>query len=206
MTTVIGDPITLKTDLGSFKAYHFRADSTEDTRRRAEGMVLSSIKNSRDGAPVMVRIQSSCLFSESFQSRDCDCALQLISTLSVLSREEGLIIYHYDEGRGMGLEMKFRSIRLQQLRGIDSMAACRELNIAVDSRSYIGAADTIRILAGDRPVVLLSNNPHKEKVLLGQGLDVLSRRPLICGLDNPDIVKYLSEKRRVFSHDIPDLL
>ncbi|MEA2975639.1 MAG: 3,4-dihydroxy 2-butanone 4-phosphate synthase / cyclohydrolase [Alphaproteobacteria bacterium] len=178
MTTALSDPIDLKTGFGSFKAYHLSSNSRVGPGEQGrDGMVVSSIKGKDIAASILVRMQSSCLFSEAFQSQDCDCALQLISSLGLISREEGIIIYYYDEGRGMGLELKFKAIRLQQLRGIDSITACRELNISVDSRSYTGAADVIRFLAGNRPIVLLSNNPEKEKSLCGQGLKIVARQP-----------------------------
>jgi len=49
--------------------------------------------------PVPFRLQSSCLFSESLLSTDCDCALQLHEALKIVCAEGGLLIYLYEEGR-----------------------------------------------------------------------------------------------------------
>jgi len=204
MATMIGDPINLTTEYGVFKAYHVKSASESDNKLM-EGVALSSLRTKVGTTPILVRVQSSCVFSESFHSHDCDCALQLSTAAKLISLGEGLIIYQYDEGRGMGLESKFKAIRLQQLHGIDSKAACRALSIDVDSRSYAGVADVVGFLAGDRPIVLLSNNPAKERSLREQGLRIFARHRLLCTTNNPLIVEYLNEKRRTFGHDIPDL-
>jgi GTP cyclohydrolase II len=200
---VLSEPIHMRTSIAIFQAYHLR--SADDEEKPVEGMVLSSLKNNSDGGPVLVRLQSSCLFSESFGSLDCDCALQLSAALQQVAMKEGVIVYSYEEGRGMGLASKCNDIRLQQSRGMDSMAACVELGLEVDSRSYKTAADALKTLVNSRGIILLSNNPDKENALRRYGLNVIERQHLLCGTDNPDIVRYLNNKRRIFGHDVPEL-
>ena len=206
MTTIISEPISLRTTFGTFQAHHLPSQSGQQPGQQTmEGIAISSVKHSDVLAPIVVRLQSSCLFSESFSAIDCDCALQLSYALELISKREGLIIYYYEEARGMGLGFKVRAIRLQQLHDLDSAAAYSALNIYADARTYAGAAEVIRFLGGKRDVVLLSNNPAKEKSLRDQGIRVVERQRVLCGIDNPEIVKYLKSKGRLFGHDIPDL-
>jgi GTP cyclohydrolase II len=100
--------ITLSTKYGEFQSYYVGDD------RRIEGVVL--VKKPWP-EPMFLRIQSSCVFSESFGADDCDCALQLEASLKELSARGGIVIYLYEEGRGLGLEGKFRAVHYQQMKG-----------------------------------------------------------------------------------------
>jgi GTP cyclohydrolase II len=203
MLVAVSEPIDLKTVFGSFRVYHLHTRDTVD-QQPLEGVAISSLKEGSI-SPILVRVQSSCLFSESLSSVDCDCALQLDYALEAISKDEGLVIYYYEEGRGMGLEFKVRAIRLQQIRNLDTGAAYRALGANGDARNYIAAAKAIQILASGRDVVLLSNSLEKESLLRHHGIKVIERRQILCGTTNPEIVSYLISKKRIFGHDIPDL-
>ena len=59
--------------------------------------------------PVLVRIHSSCLTSETFGSLRCDCSEQLEDSLSQISvASRGIVIYLNQEGRGIGLLDKLK--------------------------------------------------------------------------------------------------
>src|SRR3989442_1446386 len=118
MDVQIGPKIRLPTPHGEFDVLHVLVTGPGGTIR--EGVALQKIT---DSTPVIVRIQSSCLFGESFWASDCDCALQLHAALGRISQSGGLLLYFYEEGRGAGLATKFKAIELQQVEGLDTRQA-----------------------------------------------------------------------------------
>src|SRR6185369_1617333 len=50
-----------------------------------------------------VRIQSSCLFGETFRTTQCDCGEQLDMSMDLINKEGGILFYLDQEGRGHGL-------------------------------------------------------------------------------------------------------
>lgn len=197
MNVVMGPQITLPTTFGAFDVQHVRVHRGEVFR---EGVLLRKVK---ELTPTLVRIQSSCLFSEAFWATDCDCARQLAKSLEIIANDGGIVLYFYEEGRGAGLDAKFKAIELQQARGLDTRAAYQCLNISVDTRSYDAAASVLKKVLGDTPITLLSNNPSKEKGLKDNGVNVVGRERLICGWEDEAIRHYLLEKRDSLGHDIP---
>jgi GTP cyclohydrolase II len=150
--------------------------------------------------PVPFRLQSSCLFSESLLSTDCDCALQLHEALKIVCAEGGLLIYLYEEGRGAGLRAKCDAIYLQQTTGCDTASAYHQLHLEPDPREYETAAAILLALLGENaPVELISNNIDRESRLRRAGVNIARRRPLV--LTPTERVKtYLIEKARVLGH------
>ena len=212
----IGDPVKLMTRHGDYYARHIGGTlrdrltipdmnyETEDSLK--EGVVLSRVIEPRDEAsPFLVRIQSSCLFSESFWSTDCDCAAQLGASLDFVSTQGGLVIYLYEEGRGIGLRRKMEAIRLQQIEGATSSSAFACLGLGPDPRNYDISAATLRAILGeDAPIVLLTNNEHKAKQLSQAGVNIVERRSLIPSSLTKDQLAYLRSKRDDLGHDIPE--
>jgi GTP cyclohydrolase II len=205
MNVHFGPMIRLPTQHGEFDVLHVMVRDDSGEPRSAvirEGVVLRSMIK----ADVhLVRVQSSCLFSESFWATDCDCALQLRASLERVSREGGFVLYFYEEGRGAGLATKFKAIELQQGSAMDTRAAYQCLKVSVDGRSYEAAAAVIKKLIDHASVRLLSNNPDKEKGLVRNGVNVVERQRLLCGVDRSAIRRYLREKAEILGHDIPDL-
>jgi GTP cyclohydrolase II len=199
----LSDPILLETAFGECKAIHVNVeDGSGDIVR--EGVLASPSVERADGGPLLLRIQSSCLFSETFCTTDCDCALQLHESLRRVIARGGYVLYFYEEGRGAGLMKKFKAIRLMQHQNLDTDAAYRSLNIPPDLRSYDAAAAVLKKVIGTgRGIRLLTNNPAKTDGLRKHGLNVIDTEPLICGTDNEKIRLYLAEKRRVLGHLIP---
>jgi GTP cyclohydrolase II len=188
---VISEPILLPTKFGSFLIRHIKL-------RDREGVVLFSEKQFTN--PVLVRVQSSCLFSESFLANDCDCSLQLQETLKIIATEGGLLIYLYEEGRGAGLEFKIKAIKVQQDLGYDTASAYKYLGIKSDVRNHEIAASVISSFLGENSCIeLLTNNPAKVKALEEAGINVLKRRSLICNI-NETISNYLTEKSTFLGH------
>src|SRR5262245_53868191 len=62
--------------------------------------------------PVLVRLHSACLTGDVFGSRRCDCGDQLRLALMQLAQHGGgIVLYLQQEGRGLGLVNKIRSLR-----------------------------------------------------------------------------------------------
>jgi len=202
MTPFLSESITLQTRAGEFTARH--ASVIDDNGRIVrEGVLLASPKVADATQPVTVRVQSSCLFSESFWATDCDCALQLHRALEIIGEDGGYVLYFYEEGRGAGLLVKFQAIRLQQVMALGTRAAYEHLQRSPDDRSYDAAAAVLlEVLPPGRPIRLLTNNSMKVERLVAAGLNVTERVPHVVGAELPEIQKYLLDKRESLGHDI----
>ena len=193
--------IRLPTHYGQFDVSHVTVQGDGGRGIIREGVVLE--KGTVSG-PVTVRVQSSCLFSESFGATDCDCALQLLASLERIQTQGGLVLYFYEEGRGAGLLAKFKAVELQQVQGFDTRQAYQCLNMSVDERTYEAAAAVLLELLRDAPISLLSNNPDKVEGLKRCGVNIICRERLIVGWEQPAVRSYLQEKGRILNHDIPN--
>src|SRR5262245_13370787 len=109
----------------------------------------------------------------------------------------GVLVYTFDEGRGIGLLNKIRAYALQD-QGQDTVEANHALGFAADMRDYKSAAHILFDL-GARRVRLMTNNPDKVRQLEQYGLKVDERVPLEVapGKANRD---YLRTKRAKFGH------
>jgi GTP cyclohydrolase II len=199
MNVTLGPQITLETTHGDFAVQHVYVHGNDGVFR--EGVVLQ--RESGANGEILIRIQSSCLFSESFWTTDCDCALQLHEALARIAKRGGTLLYFYEEGRGAGLEAKFKAIELQQVQGLDTKQAYECLKMNVDNRSYEAAAKVIQDLYPGKAVTLLTNNPAKVEGLVAGGVTVAEREALLCGLDKSAIRRYLREKAVLLGHIIP---
>jgi len=125
------------------------------------------------GTPV-VRFHSSCLFGESFYALDCDCAKQLTSTLQLIANNgNGVIIYEYAEGRGIGLENKIRALEVQRTQNIDTVEAFRVMGLEPDLRSYDTSTNALRDLEVTSTIKFASQNPHKIAAVKAAGFKIV---------------------------------
>ncbi len=152
---------------------------------------------------ILVRIHSSCLFSESLNSIDCDCKLQLDNAMKLMSEERsGVIIYLYQEGRGHGLEMKTRSMGIEASNHYDTVQAFNHLGLDLDKRDYKVA---IKALKEDLEVPLnlrlITNNPRKEASLKNAGFNIVELIRLKYEM-NDRVKAYLHVKRDKLNHNI----
>jgi len=128
----------------------------------------------RNAQSPLVRIHSQCLTGDVFSSTRCDCGDQLKFAMRAIRREgAGVIIYHPEEGRGIGLLNKLIAYELQD-KGADTVEANRKLGFDADERDYEACASILKDL-GIMQVRLLSNNPQKVTALQAEGVKVLQR-------------------------------
>ena len=148
--------------------------------------------------PTLVRLHSQCLTGDVFGSERCDCGEQLDAALAMLEAAgSGVLVYMFDEGRGIGLLNKVRAYALQD-QGHDTVEANHALGFAADMRDYKAGAHILFDL-GARKVRLMTNNPDKVAALEEYGLTVTERVPVEIAprTANRD---YLETKRTKFGH------
>jgi len=157
----------LPTRLGRFQIIGYEAAIR--SQRRAY-VVLLKLTPKLPSEP-LVRIHSQCLTGDVFSSLRCDCGDQLKMAMRAVQRAgNGAIIYHPEEGRGIGILNKLRAYELQD-QGADTVEANRKLGFADDERDYSACAEILKDLGFFR-ISLLSNNPDKMKALERAGIKV----------------------------------
>ncbi|ABR74860.1 GTP cyclohydrolase II [Actinobacillus succinogenes] len=185
---------TLPTEFGIFKIVGFEFP---DTKKEHVALVMGDVE---DGQPVLARIHSECLTGDALHSLKCDCGFQLARALRQISEEgRGVLIYHREEGRGIGLINKIRAYALQD-QGMDTIEANLALGFKADERNFSVCADIFEQL-GVKAVRLLTNNPAKIETMKSAGINVVERVPLNVG-ENRYNVGYLDTKAKKMGHYI----
>jgi len=186
--------VNMPTEWGSFELVAFKQINTGDTH-------LALIKGSwESNEPVMVRVHSSCVTGDIFGSCRCDCGEQLHAAMEMVENEgKGVILYMFQEGRGIGLINKLKAYKLQE-QGRDTVEANLELGFAMDERDYGVGAQILRDL-GVQKIRLISNNPKKRAGLMGYGLEIVDSIAIEIPA-NPHNKKYLETKRDKMGHAI----
>jgi GTP cyclohydrolase II len=180
--------ITLPTAHGNFLVSHFSSEGQEALLIRTEEI----------SDKPFLRIHSSCVFSEALHSNDCDCALQLDASLKHIGQHGGLVIYLYQEGRGIGLSDKIKAISIEQLEGLDTAAAFAKLGHHHDPRKYHAATQILKNLHINQ-VIVATNNPEKIAAIEAAGIVVTER----VTLEIPStliIREYIDKKKLALSH------
>ncbi|SOD91781.1 3,4-dihydroxy-2-butanone 4-phosphate synthase [Spirosoma fluviale] len=186
--------VDMPTQWGHFDLIAYKQSNTGDTH-------LALIKGTWEpNEPVMVRVHSSCVTGDIFGSCRCDCGPQLHAAMELVEKEgKGVVVYMFQEGRGIGLINKLKAYKLQEM-GRDTVEANLDLGLPMDARDYGVGAQILRDL-GIRKLRLISNNPKKRAGLMGYGLEIVDTVPLEIK-SNPHNERYLRTKRDKMGHTI----
>ncbi len=150
--------------------------------------------------PVLMRVHSQCLTGDVFGSERCDCRDQLHTAMKMVDEEgRGMVLYLFQEGRGIGILNKINAYHLQD-EGMDTIQANIELGFEEDMRDYGFGAQIIRHM-GIRQIRLITNNPKKMRCLSGYGLEVVERVGITCGV-NPNNEYYMKTKKEKMGHHL----
>jgi GTP cyclohydrolase II len=144
-----------------------------------------------------VRIHSECLTGDTLGSLKCDCQNQLDLSLKFIAREGGLVIYHRQEGRNIGLVNKVNAYALQD-QGRDTIQANLELGFGEDDRDY----SIVGYIFNDlkvKKLKLITNNPKKIKYVESLGIEIVERIPAITK-SNEYNEKYIFTKKEQMGH------
>ncbi len=148
---------------------------------------------------VLVRVHSSCVTGDIFQSMRCDCGDQLQKAMEMIEAEgKGVVIYINQEGRGIGLLNKLKAYKLQE-QGLDTVDANIQLGFRPDEREYGVGAQMLREV-GVHKMRLMTNNPTKRAGLIGYGLEIVENVAIKVAT-NPHNVKYIETKQNRMGHE-----
>ena len=179
-----------------FDAIGYERDVSDGTQR-VETALAIVMGDPTEGIPLL-RIHSQCFTGEVLGSLRCDCHDQLEMAMQAVAEEgRGLVIYEYQEGRGIGLMAKLEAYELQDA-GLDTVEANHALGFKADCRDFSMPAAILSDLGIER-VRLLSNNPHKARALVENGIELVVQ--LACeAVPNPHSLAYLRTKKERMGH------
>jgi GTP cyclohydrolase II len=187
----------LPTMLGVFDLIGF--ERTNVDKGKTESALLLMLGDLQNRAPLL-RIHSQCFTGEVLGSLRCDCRGQLELAMSAIADEgSGLVIYEYQEGRGIGLMAKLKAYALQD-KGLDTVEANRALGFDTDCRDFSLAVAILHEIAIDsvRP---MSNNPQKVEALTKGGIEVIEL--IACEPPpSPHALSYLRTKKKKMGHSL----
>ncbi len=183
---------SLPTEYGLFQLY-VRDNGQSGNENVA--LVMGDVQN---GEPVLTRLHSECLTGDVFHSLRCDCGPQLNEAMKMIAQEgRGVILYHREEGRGIGLLNKVKAYKLQE-NGADTVEANIMLGFDVDARDYRDTAQLLLDL-GVTSLRLITNNPKKIESLIEYGFIIEDRIPLHVG-QSPFNANYRLTKEDKMGH------
>ena len=186
----------IPTRWGTFEAIGFEREVPNGSRR-VETAVAIVLAELREGAPLL-RIHSQCFTGEALGSLRCDCNEQLQMAMEAIAAEgRGLVIYEFQEGRGIGLMAKLQAYELQDA-GLDTIEANHALGFNADCRDFRLPVAILRDLGVSR-VRLLSNNPRKSRALSDAGIEVAALIPCEAA-PTPHSLAYLKAKKEKMGH------
>jgi len=185
-TIEISQIATLPTKYGTFKIQAFKDEIGK------EHLALFS-----DTIPEIptVRVHSECLTGDALGSVKCDCGEQLHFALKCIAKEGGMLIYHRQEGRNIGLLNKVNAYALQD-KGLNTVEANHQLGFSADERTY-EIVEFILKHFNITKLKLLTNNPKKIESL--KDIEIVERLPIKI-TPNPYNENYLKTKKEELGH------
>jgi len=186
------DERPLATRHGEFRLHRFRNLATH---RSALAAVIGDVETRE---PLLARVHSSCVTSETYGACDCDCAEQLAIAVAEIGRVgRGIVFYLMQEGRGAGFAAKARDRMLVQASGhrLTTFEAYEQMGLGKDHRHYDEVEAACRLLGIRAPLRLLSNNPDKIAALAAEGIAIDSVQRLEHE-PTPFNVHYIAAKQR----------
>jgi len=144
-----------------------------------------------------VRIHSECLTGDTLGSLKCDCHNQLHLALEYISKNSGLVIYHRQEGRNIGLVNKVNAYHLQD-QGYNTVEANEKLGFRADERDY----RAIKYILDDlsiETINIITNNPKKIEFLESNGITIAKRIEAITPVNDYN-QNYLQTKEEELGH------
>jgi 3,4-dihydroxy 2-butanone 4-phosphate synthase/GTP cyclohydrolase II len=182
----------LETKFGKFKmiTYLSRIDYCHQL-----AIVKGKVENNYN---VLVRVHSSCITGDIFNSEKCDCGAQLHEALRLIEhKKNGVLIYLFQEGRGINIVNKLFAYDLQS-QGLDTVEANEKLGFPAEMRKYEAVKDILDDLR-IKSINLITNNPDKINKLTDLGVVVQQT----TGLEiKPGIFNshYLQTKKNKMGH------
>jgi len=175
----------LPTKYGIFKIQAFKEGDKEH---------LAIFTDNLSDNPI-IRVHSECLTGDALGSVKCDCGEQLAFSEALIAKEGGMIIYHRQEGRNIGLLGKVNAYALQDT-GLNTVEANHQLGFKADERTY-EIVEYILDYFHIKKIQLLTNNPTKIELL--KNVEITKRLPILID-SNPYNEEYLEVKKREMGH------
>ena len=189
MNIIESNIANLPTKYGNFRIKAYRDGNQEH-------LAIMSLDFETLEAP-FVRIHSECLTGDTLGSLKCDCQNQLDLSLKFIAKNGGLVIYHRQEGRNIGLVNKVNAYALQD-KGRNTIEANIELGFKEDERDYRVVGYIFENL-GIKKLKLITNNPAKLKYVESLGVEIVERIPAIIKANKYNEL-YLSTKKEKMGH------
>ena len=189
MNIIQSNIANLPTKYGKFKIKAYKDGNQEH-------LAIMSQDFENIDAP-FVRIHSECLTGDTLGSLKCDCQNQLDLSLKFIAQEGGLVIYHRQEGRNIGLVNKVNAYALQD-QGRNTIQANLELGFGEDDRDYSIVGHIFKDL-GVKKLKLITNNPKKIEYVESLGIEITERIPAITK-SNKYNEGYLLTKKEQMGH------
>lgn len=143
---------------------------------------------------VLVRIHSECLLSEVFGFEMCDCREQLTEAMNTITAEgSGVVIYMRQEGRGIGLAAKLRTLHSDD--SLDTYQRNIGAGYPEDGRGFDAAAEALASM-NLRDIRLISDSPLKIAALSSCGIHISERIGLQYPVSREAARELLAKKRR----------
>jgi len=177
----------LPTKYGTFRIQAFKEKDKEHLAIFTE--------NLKEIDTPIVRVHSECLTGDALGSLKCDCGEQLHAALALIAKKGGMLIYHRQEGRNIGLLNKVNAYALQD-KGYNTIEANHQLGFSADERTY-EIIEFILNHFGIKKLKLLTNNPKKIESL--GSIEIIERLPIQI-IPNPYNKEYLKVKKEQLGH------